>query len=337
MAYGAELRVRHRVVGRRRSTRPITQLVSRRRLDALLVEHALSAGATLIERAPVREVRLEAERALVRAGDHRFEAACVVAADGAHGRAARLGGLALHHHQGLAIEGNLPASPRVRARFDDCLSFDLGVFPGGYGWLFPKGDHVNIGVGGWSFAGRSLKAELMKVVRAYGFDPSGLRGVRGHGLTVRRSGAPLATGRLVLVGDAAGLVDPLIGEGLHTALASGRIAAKHIAALLSGRSLALDAYAREIRERVEDEHAIALQLHDLAQTAPMACALAFAHLPLMWDLGTRVLRGELSLVAIRQRFGPLGTALEGAARWAGRYRESLAPRSSTSGSPDSRR
>ena len=51
---------------------------------------------------------------------------------------------------------------------------ELGVVPGGYGWVFPKGDHANLGVGGWMEEGPSLRAHLDRLARAHGVEPSAL-------------------------------------------------------------------------------------------------------------------------------------------------------------------
>jgi menaquinone-9 beta-reductase len=72
---------------------------------------------------------------------------------------------------------------------------------------------VNIGVGGWYHIGPNLRPMLESLVTYYGFDPRSLHSVRGHPLPVRLGGAPLSHGNVILVGDAAGLLDPLTGEG----------------------------------------------------------------------------------------------------------------------------
>ena len=61
--------------------------------------------------------------------------------------------------------------------------------PGGYGWVFPKGDHANLGVGGWLAEGPRLRAHLARLAREHGLDPAALRDMRGHRLPMRRPGA----------------------------------------------------------------------------------------------------------------------------------------------------
>ena len=89
---------------------------------------------------------------------------------------------------------------------------ELAVVPGGYGWVFPKGDHANLGVGGWGAEGPRLREHLARLARAHGIEPESLTEMRGHRLPMRRLGTPAGGGRALLVGDAAGLVDPAVGR-----------------------------------------------------------------------------------------------------------------------------
>src|SRR5581483_9327744 len=97
------------------------------------------------------------------------------------------------------------------------IVLELGTVRGGYGWIFPKADHVNVGVAGWTSEGPRLRAHLARLLAAHGLKSESLYGLRGHRLPLRATNAPLAANRLLLVGDAAGLVDPLSGDGLYEA------------------------------------------------------------------------------------------------------------------------
>ena len=76
----------------------------------------------------------------------------------------------------------------------------------------------------------------------YGVPRDRLTDVRGHRLPMRRAGARPARGRALLVGDAAGLVDPLSGDGMYEAFVSARLAAEAVLDLLAGRARDLDPY-----------------------------------------------------------------------------------------------
>jgi flavin-dependent dehydrogenase len=261
----------------------ICAMAVRERFDAYCLEQTLGAGrqgggAELrkIEGiVALREVEggVEVDVALSDGGVETLRAAVVIGADGSNGQMRRLeamlrdGGEAQAakiaeepewYARGFALEAMVPfaALPAKLPEGDGPLDlvFDFSPIVGGYGWLFPKGDHINIGVGGFvprtdSVANNDRPHE--KVTRALlnqytmqklGIDLAGIEahvtgqylGLGGHAYVPR--------GRVLLAGDAAGLVDPLTGEGIHSALVSGQAAA---AAVLEGGDVAA-VYAREL-------------------------------------------------------------------------------------------
>jgi flavin-dependent dehydrogenase len=157
------------------------------------------------------------------------------------------------------------------------LVFDFAPIAGGYGWLFPKGDHINVGVGGFvpkdgpeaasakdmacedvtrglleSYARQKLGVEL-SAVKAH---VSGQHlGLGGHGYVPR--------GRVLLAGDAAGLVDPLTGEGIFSAIKSGQAAAEAAMACADADSATLSG---EYAERLRELQAMLVFSHDAAKT-----------------------------------------------------------------------
>jgi flavin-dependent dehydrogenase len=121
----------------------------------------------------------------------------------------------------------------------------------GYGWYFPKGDFLNVGVGCTGATDGSLprrRDALLAALRASGRLPADLilDPFRGHSYVVRRQ-APrrLAGERFLLVGDAAGLARDLSGEGIGPAIRSARFAAEAVLARRRGAAV-LDAYATRV-------------------------------------------------------------------------------------------
>jgi flavin-dependent dehydrogenase len=151
--------------------------------------------------------------------------------------------------RGVALEGNVPLA-RLHGDLERTAVIELAVVPGGYGWVFPKGDHANLGVGGWGTEGPRLRDHLDRLARAHGLLLDALTELRGHRLPMRRLGTPAAKGRVLLVGDAAGLVDPLSGDGMYEAFVSARLAAD---AVLTGD---LEGYTSAL-SAVLDRHAAA--------------------------------------------------------------------------------
>ena len=116
---------------------------------------------------------------------------------------------------------------------------ELADIPGGYAWVFPKGDHANVGVGGWQSEGPKLREHLRRACEAHGLDPDELESLRGHRLPLRMPGTRIAGERALLVGDAAGLIDPVSGDGMYECFVSSRLATGAILDLLAGRSATL--------------------------------------------------------------------------------------------------
>ena len=264
---------------------PVTHLTQRRRLDAFLAERAVAAGVVLREGAAVKAVERHPNRVLVRADGVAFEGRALVAADGANGRTARLAGLGSERWLVVALEGNVTPRGPFPAEWTDRLGLDVGADPGGYGWLFPKGDHLNVGVGVWQPLGASLRERLARVTRFYGFDPDDLWGVRGHHLPVRRPGSPLAEGNVLLVGDAAGLLDPFTGEGIYAAVWRRRVAASHLPAYLSGDAPDLSGYRDEVERELGPELRLARRVHHAFHLSPGMYVALIGRVPPVWRFG----------------------------------------------------
>ena len=226
-----ELRLHYRQSFRRSSTEPLILMTQRRRLDAFLAEQAVAAGATFVDDTRVEQIEIGAAGVTATVGGSPVAADVIVGADGANGVVARAAGLEDGIVRGVALEGNVPWSLLDLDRFAATAVVELGAPAGGYGWLFPKGDHANLGVGGWATEGPHLREHLARLARTYDVDPAAITDVRGHRLPMRRVGASTPAGEhVVLVGDAAGLVDPLSGDGMYEAFTSARLAAEAILA-----------------------------------------------------------------------------------------------------------
>ena len=228
-----ELRFRYGKTVVRRARAPVVSMTQRRRLDAFLLDAAREQGVEVREETTVDPLT--------------FPADVVVAADGANGTTARAFGLGGSVAHGVAYEGNVPYGVVDRARYAHRAVVELADIPGGYGWVFAKGDHVNVGVGAWQSEGPRIRQHLERVCAAHGLDASQLEQLRGHRLPLRRPGTVLAAERALAVGDAAGLIDPVSGDGMYECFVSARHAAAAIlAGDLAAYAPALDAHLRRL-------------------------------------------------------------------------------------------
>jgi geranylgeranyl reductase family protein len=198
-------------------------VVPRAVLDARLVAAAQAAGAQLLCGAAVRRLEQHDGEVVV---DGQLAARVVVGADGANSTVRRLLGAPANPDRALAIavRGYAPAPP---GRPEQLIAWVAEGWPA-YVWSFPTGTGVaNVGYGLLRSRFHGDRAELHRRLRDLlpwaEPDPGSLR---AHHLPFSSFRPPPGAGRVLLAGDAASLVNPLSGEGIYYALASGRLAAR---------------------------------------------------------------------------------------------------------------
>ncbi|HEY2354884.1 MAG TPA: geranylgeranyl reductase family protein [Gaiellaceae bacterium] len=216
----------------RTARKPIAFMTQRSRLDHFLLEKAADAGA---------EVRQGAS-----ADARELDARIVIGADGCNGSSAKQLRLVEDVAHGVALEANYP----WEQRFAGSMVLEIAVIHGGYGWIFPKGDHINVGVGGNEAEGPKLRAELKRMCEAYNVDPDSATGTRGYRLPMRAAGTTLARGTTAVIGDAAGLVDPFSGDGMYEAFYSAKLVTEAALDVLAGRAEDLSAYQAAVERRI---------------------------------------------------------------------------------------
>jgi flavin-dependent dehydrogenase len=286
------LRARYRGGYERVSREPLVAMTQRRRLDAFLVEAAAAAGAVVRDGVRVGRVESDEGGVRLRVDGAQTRAEALVGADGANGVTARALGLAREIDHGVALEGDLSHEHVDPERYAGRLVLEFGVVPGGYGWVFPKGDHVNLGVGGWGSEGPRLRDHLRRLCLAHRLPFDRLESLRGHRLPMRRPEARVAGGRALVVGDAAGLVDPFSGDGLYEGLLSARLAADQVARLLAGEAETLVAYGPRLDAALGGLPAFSRRLKAAVDGYPRL-ALTIVRLPPVWPVVEAVVRGEL--------------------------------------------
>ena len=288
VATRVDLRLRYGRTIERGDGVPLVYLTQRRRLDHFLVERATEAGAELRESVRVTDV----EEGAVRAGAERYQASVVVGADGANGVSAKALGLGGNQHVGVALEGNLPYA-KMGAEYRGKLVLEFGVVPGGYAWVFPKGDHANFGVGGWGGEGPRLREHLQRLCAAHGVVFENLESVRGHRLPLRSPHATISHGRSLLVGDAAGLIDPVSGDGMFEGFLSSRYASEAVLDLLGARAASLEPYGPRLAGRLSTHLWASWGVKVALDRFPRA-TFALASTPVVWGAVERIVRGDVA-------------------------------------------
>ena len=272
---------------------PLVLMTQRRRLDAHLAEHAAEAGADFRDGVRATALELGEAEATVRFDGTSAVAPVVIGADGVNGLTARALELGVRPRYGVALEGNVSYAHAREERWRGRAVVELGAVPGGYAWVFPKGDHVNVGVGGWDSEGPRLREHLDRACAEYGLPFERLAGLRGYRLPMRRPGEAAGRGRALLVGDAAGLVDPLSGDGIYEALVSARLGAESALELLEGRARGLDGYGPRLDAALARTLAASWKAKLALERFPRL-VFGVARLPLVWGFTAAFLRGDLA-------------------------------------------
>jgi len=143
---------------------------------------------------------------------------------------------------GFALEAEVPRA--LLPRQGDIVEFDFTAARWGYGWVFPKPSTVTIGVGGLHRLNPDLRQRFERYVAAKGLRLDDLK-VKGQFLPAGDIRAVPGRGNILLCGDAAGAVEPISGEGIPFALATGAAAGRAVAAALAQDADALTLYRRD--------------------------------------------------------------------------------------------
>ena len=225
VVYGGEVtyKLGHRFV--KHYAEPDTYMVMRDRFDRFLADRAVAAGAKVLDGRKVTRIEHNNGYVAVRCQDDAFKGRLIIGADGANSVVARHLGLMEGVGMSVALEAEVDVSSSLPARWDSLATIYIGVIPGGYAWVFPKEDHLSIGVVGDVKYAHRLRQYYRRFLEAQDLGVHRVRQFKGHRMPMRRTGMDIQWGRGLLLGDAAGLIDPFSGDGIYYAIRSAHLAA----------------------------------------------------------------------------------------------------------------
>jgi len=227
--------------------------VMRDRFDALLVNRAERAGAVFIDKQKVTDVDMSGDRVKVSAADTAFLARFVAGADGVYSSVARHLGIKRSTDYVAAIGAELVGPREDMARWNGQVCMDFGYVGGGYAWVFPKSDHISVGVGCSVSRAKSLRQAYSSFIHSLHIDHYTTARCGSWLIPTWRGDSMLWQSRALLLGDAAGLVDPLTGEGIYDAVLSARLAASVLEDCLTCGRESLEQYQRVVEEQILSE------------------------------------------------------------------------------------
>jgi len=284
-AYTAKISVQNSIITCRRKATPLMGTVMRDRFDYFLVRQAERLGAAVRDNTTLMSVAGEPGHLKVKTSMGELNTKIIVGADGVNSRVAKELKLKAQTKHMTAVEAEvyLEARDRLEA-FRNTVHFDFGVVPRGYGWVFPKKDHVSVGLltvsEKASQINRYFDSYLKIKTNGTGAE---IRSYRGHLIPYGPGKShQYATDAGLVVGDAAGITDPITGEGIYYAVRGAEIASEVISDHLLGKS-ALRKYKNRIEEEFLRDIRCAQRLGNILYKSP--------------QLSYRILRGHGSRIA----------------------------------------
>ena len=207
---------------------PLVYMTMRDQLDNAIVESATEAGVELYAPQSLKNLTREDGVWIVECDQIQFESRFVIAADGVRSGVKKILSLDMQRNSIPAIELEVDVPSDVFQQYADHARFDVGCIDKGYGWVFPKRDHLSVGVLS-THRGANVRQLLQRYLDIVLPEPSILH-MKRYGFVIpnRPMQTLLAQDGVLFVGDAAGLADPLTAEGLSHALMSGQFAAQAI-------------------------------------------------------------------------------------------------------------
>ena len=208
------------------SSYPIIAMVMREKFDYFLACKAMSSGVEVMDNTSVISIDHRKTSSVVTTSRGIYNAGIVVGADGANSRVAKALGLHIESKYKMAFVAEVyPQNIDQLDIYKKEVHFDLNFIPGGYGWIFPKKDHLSVGLFAPINMARYMQIYLDKFLRAKKIkNLYKVKKTEAHLIpTHPNENNVLGNSNGCVVGDATCFVDPVTGEGIFYALREAQI------------------------------------------------------------------------------------------------------------------
>jgi geranylgeranyl reductase family protein len=257
----------HSVVVRKEQR--LALLVDREQFDELLLNKAVEAGARFLPGEQAVRVHVGNGSIVLHTDKGVHESLFLVGADGVYSVIARAVRPRLGTEEtALALVTRVAADASIAPRHTGFVDMHFGVAPQGYGWVFPRSACHSVGIMGVASRFSHAHAALSGFCRDIGMP---VAAIRGHLIPLGGKKRKLSSHRVLLVGDAAGFVDPFHGEGIAYAILSGKLAAESLCRVLRNgweHARAFRWYKRQCEQLIRKNLRVALWMARLLDRYP---------------------------------------------------------------------
>jgi geranylgeranyl reductase family protein len=198
---------------------PIVSMIMRDSFDNLIVEKAKENGVTLLQNHKVLDISF-GDIQTIHTSEGDIKAKFIIAGDGALSPVSKIAGWKETRTVIPALEYEVEVPAADFERLSKNVRFDVDVIPFGYGWCFPKKNHLSIGVG--VFVKTKQKMDLKKYYAEYlktlGINEIITEEAHGFVIPVSPRTDTFVKNNVFLIGDSAGFADPILAEGISNAI-----------------------------------------------------------------------------------------------------------------------
>ena len=284
-------------------SQPLIYTVMRDVFDYFLVMRAQQLGAVLIDGQEVTQVQVSADWVEISTADNIFRSRLVVGADGTYSVVARELGMGRSMEYVAGIESEIVVPEEELAKWKSRVQIDLGCIPGGYAWVFPKRNHLSVGAGCLASKARHLSRHHQKFLNSLSIGSYTIARSGSHLIPTCTKGRLVWQDKALLLGDAAGLTDPLTGEGIYNAIQSAQLAAPVIENSLLMGKVGLQDYQQIVEKKIMSELRIARTLSKTIFRFPRLAFGMFNRSDWAWRAICDLMLGEMDYAAIQGKAG----------------------------------
>ena len=281
--------------------KPLLYTITRDVFDNLLVDRAKKYGARFLDGQRVGKIEINKSEVEVTTQDKTYYSGLIAGADGAYSKVVKELGIKRKLNYIVGIETELRVPDYELEKWGKSVEVEFGRIHGGYAWLFPKHNHLSVGAGCQFSEAKNLKRNYESFIVYLNF----------------RKYTPLRTGsllipvikdritcygeRFVLLGDAAGLADPLTGEGIYNAILSAQLCAPAIMNSLVNNRNDLQSYQQSIDRIILPELIIAQKTATLLARFPKLVFSLLTRNERIWKNTCKLMRGETNYNTILKK------------------------------------